>query len=750
MQNFGHRACHLILGLCSVAIAVSPAGAATLTTYSDEAAFLAALGPSFTQEGFDGYPSGTLLTTQVPGVSFSSPLSTQTDYFAIQSFASPGAVSAPNTLAGGFVPGSPDLGQVVVLDFAPDIVAFGFFVDPLAPDSTIVEVRVDFRDQTFQSLNVQDANGSGAEFLGLRSDTPILRITFLSAKDNDGQQGFHHFGLDNLTWAAADTRPPLCSAVKAVVNEILGFNGTTTDSAPGDSGVASIVLTDATNVTLTCDSPFPPSCGSIATPTPIATWRVAPTDPQQNGQGEVVATDAQGNSCTFTVTFVAFGGGSISDLQVCATDAIEFLASNPASAPAGQVVCGSNLPGLGDPVFPPGYEPSPATDPFPCTVLTIKSPISGLTSMDLVKDGDFEPRLRLLYSRFDGVSFPPFMDITAEVEQITTVVPDPTLVGGQGPWSQVKIACAVQSELCNGLDDDGDGLVDEGLPVDEPARDCDTDGYPQCATTGTTADDCRGGTVTVIPGVADCNDQIPTIHPGADETCNGMDDDCDGAIDEDIAATTCGVGVCTRTVESCVDHVPQTCTPGTPGTEACNGLDDDCDDATDEDLGSASCGVGACAVTVDYCAGGVPQTCVPGTPGTEACNGLDDDCDGSADEEYNFDGYLPPVSADGRSIFQQRSTIPFKFRLSDCGGMKVTSATATIEVIPYADHIVGTVLESVPPNLKASAGAQYTYDAKVGQYIYNLGTRNLLPGTSYTIRTRISDGSVHDVVISLK
>ena len=108
------------------------------------------------------------------------------------------------------------------------------------------------------------------------------------------------------------------------------------------------------------------------------------------------------------------------------------------------------------------------------------------------------------------------------------------------------------------------------------------------------------------------------------------------------------------------------------------------------------------------------------------------------------------MSADGRSIFQQRSTIPFKFRLSNCSGMNVTTATATIEVILFANRIVGTVLESVPANLKASTGTQYTYDAKVGQYIYNLGTRNLLPTTSYTIRTRVSDGSVHDVVISLK
>jgi hypothetical protein len=63
------------------------------------------------------------------------------------------------------------------------------------------------------------------------------------------------------------------------------------------------------------------------------------------------------------------------------------------------------------------------------------------------------------------------------------------------------------TEVRNGIDDDCDGLVDEGLPVD-----VDNDGY-------TTA----GG---------DCNDANPAIHPGATEVRNGIDDDCDALVDE--------------------------------------------------------------------------------------------------------------------------------------------------------------------------------------------------------------------------
>jgi hypothetical protein len=45
-----------------------------------------------------------------------------------------------------------------------------------------------------------------------------------------------------------------------------------------------------------------------------------------------------------------------------------------------------------------------------------------------------------------------------------------------------------------------------------------------------------------------------------------------------------------------------------------------------------TCGVGECARTVDGCLDGVPQDCVPGEPSPEVPNGLDDDCDGEVDE----------------------------------------------------------------------------------------------------------------------
>ncbi|HET8948477.1 MAG TPA: MopE-related protein [Candidatus Polarisedimenticolia bacterium] len=787
--------------------------AATVTTYTDEASFLAALGPQAQRFNADALASGTPITNQVSGLAFSSANAALAGAIPIQAQSSSGAASRPNLVAGGYSPGSPGIPQSIALIFSPAVTAFGSALSSLTPDSVNASLVATFQDATTRTYALKTSGGKPT-FLGLKSDTAITRIEYIATKGSGGQSGFKNFGFDNLAWLPGDGRPPICSAQKAIEAGVLGFNGTSTDQAPGDTGIASVTLqSGSTNVSLTCSSPFPAACGTGSLPAPSVSWRIAPTLPAVNGAGTVVATDTQGQTCTFEVTFTAFGGGETDDFVVCRDTGLLLLVTNGNVATPGQIVCGSTSPGPSEPPFPAGYEPSPETDPFPCKVFTIKSPISGPTGMTLKKDGDFEPRLRLLFSRFDGATFPPFSDITSSVDQIDTIIPDPTRVQGSGTWSQVKVACAVQAEICNGLDDDGDGAVDEGIPQGAQAIDCDHDGYPLCATGATTAIDCQGNTVPLIGGAsADCNDNLPGVHAGAEELCNGLDDDCDGATDEGnpaggAACVVAGVlGACAEGVTSCASgpmecvqtHFPaaETCNgvdddcdgsvdegnpPGgaactipdavgpcaagvfscasgsmacvptfTPSAEACNGIDDDCDGATDEGFASLTCGVGVCSRTVPACTGGVPQTCVPGTPGTETCNGLDDDCDGRVDEEYTWSGLLQPVNQDGSSIFQSKSTIPLKFRLTSCSGAAVTTAVATIEVLPYTDAIVGTVDEGTLPNTRADTGTLFRFDAKGGQYMFNLGTKGLLPSAAYILRIRINDGSVHDTIISLK
>ena len=155
-------------------------------------------------------------------------------------------------------------------------------------------------------------------------------------------------------------------------------------------------------------------------------------------------------------------------------------------------------------------------------------------------------------------------------------------------------------ELCNGVDDDCNGDTDEDLGVVF----C---GMGECLII---LPACQGG---------EWKDCVP--HPSVDEVCDGLDNDCDGATDEELPDITCGLGPCQNTVSGCVDHKVPPCTPlelGVP--EICDGLDNDCDGVVDEDLPALTCGSGPCQNTVEACVGGVTQACIPFAPPPGTCN----------------------------------------------------------------------------------------------------------------------------------
>ncbi|MCA9542093.1 MAG: hypothetical protein KC620_24520, partial [Myxococcales bacterium] len=182
------------------------------------------------------------------------------------------------------------------------------------------------------------------------------------------------------------------------------------------------------------------------------------------------------------------------------------------------------------------------------------------------------------------------------------------------------------AEICNGLDDDCDGVVDDGNPGGGAA--CDT-GRPGVCANGTTL--CRDAALTCRPDV-----------PASAEICNGLDDDCDQMVDEDNpgggqACDTGDSGACARGRTTCRDAAPA-CDPLVePAEERCNGEDDDCDGIADEDdLDSGSaCQTGrpgACAEGITLCLAGRP-TCDPvNPPVAEICDAVDNDCDGRVDE----------------------------------------------------------------------------------------------------------------------
>jgi hypothetical protein len=148
------------------------------------------------------------------------------------------------------------------------------------------------------------------------------------------------------------------------------------------------------------------------------------------------------------------------------------------------------------------------------------------------------------------------------------------------------------SEACtNGIDDDCNGLTDAADPACSlPAcPDADGDGYAVCSVS------CS---LPAGKTCGDCDDTKASVHPGATETCNGLDDNCNGSIDEGVQSTfyrdadSDGFGSPSVTVKACsaptgyvldstdCDDTRATVHPNAP--ELCgNGIDDDCSGTTD-------------------------------------------------------------------------------------------------------------------------------------------------------------------------
>ncbi len=172
----------------------------------------------------------------------------------------------------------------------------------------------------------------------------------------------------------------------------------------------------------------------------------------------------------------------------------------------------------------------------------------------------------------------------------------------------------------------GSGLVPNCDPRPETCngRDDDCDGAIDEGLTQACSTACGAGTRVCTAGTwGACSARTPSS-----ETCNGVDDNCNGAIDEGLTrpcSNSCGAGT-----EICIMGTWGGCSAPTPTIETCNGRDDDCDGSIDEGL-TRPCST-ACGSGVETCVAGSYTGCTARVPGTETCNGEDDDCDGRVDE----------------------------------------------------------------------------------------------------------------------
>lgn len=186
--------------------------------------------------------------------------------------------------------------------------------------------------------------------------------------------------------------------------------------------------------------------------------------------------------------------------------------------------------------------------------------------------------------------------------------------------------------------------------------------------TGSTDEDCDGYGPS-LEGGEDCDDADETINPDAEDTCDGVDNNCDGVADNDptygstwyLDADNDGYGILGATTVACEDpegyadntsDCDDTDYSKNPGAdEVCNDEDDNCDGTSDNDpvdgttwyadvdedgYGSELDWVAACDQPSGYIAtgGDCDDTLSRVQPGAdEYCNDADDDCDDEIDED---------------------------------------------------------------------------------------------------------------------